>query len=1014
MSQLSKVAKPKLRRILVAGDVCIDVVGVPVPPRVDGEPMENWRLTGETRTHFLAGGAMLLAKFIRAPCFAEMLAAADAEVEKEIEGQQLKDDDAKEIRWKRREEVRRRHTKEFENEIIGPRPEMPHELIGDKRNPLLQDEFFSIAERLCRKEIVHSLLGVQFFSATSDKGEKRLALRVEKEHGYSGPADPGEDSFLRMNYLDTTANPPKVIVLDDTGNRFRKGDKGNPWPLALTRSRSQRATTQLPLLVYKLHRPLPGIVPSITAENKLWDAAAKQHPHNRVVIVSIDDLRRAGAPISLGLSWERTALDTVWQLLNYPAFAELRDSPRLIVRLGLDGALLVESRNDAGDQWSRWAWLVYDADGIEGEFARKVPGKMVSCGSAFTAAFVQRVAAASDEVFNLLLKPVGMKAKAKTLDPTETGVSENLLLDAIEDGLHASRRLLQFGFGNYAARPNYPGPELFQREDTGSFCREPLTIIPETKEPDRNYWRLLDSVFVEDRRLLQAALDLISTGRQRPAKNNLNEKNALAALKRVPVASFGMLRTYDRSEIEHYRSLHTLLRDYLGARRVPRPLSIAVFGAPGAGKGFGVKQVAKSLEGQRDCRDIQELTFNLSLYQRPEELVGAFHLIRDVALRGKVALAFFDEFDTSLDGEPLGWLRHFLAPMQDGEFLDRGAPHPIGQAIFVFAGGTCATHREFASHPGMDSAGFKAIKGPDFLSRLRHALDIPSLNFLVACEAEAQLGKPIQPIGTFNPYGPIEEFPSEAAILLRRAAILQHNVRERAPELVRADKSLAIAPEVLRAFLFLPQFQHGNRSFEALLEMSHLAGAANYDPALLPPPFQLPLHAEAQHLQQLIATQYPFPEDTLDKVAQQLHETYLAERRQAGKYDKAKKSHQSWVDLSDFYKKRNYEAARSIPDKLRSAGLWFRKVNKIVTPSFPVPEAQLNALIEKLAKNEHDRWTADQRRQGYVSGSCESDILLHHPCILPWDELTEPVKDQDRDTVRNIPQVLAPAGYEVV
>ena len=42
-----------------------------------------------------------------------------------------------------------------------------------------------------------------------------------------------------------------------------------------------------------------------------------------------------------------------------------------------------------------------------------------------------------------------------------------------------------------------------------------------------------------------------------------------------------------------------------------------------------------------------------------------------------------------------GWLRYFLAPMQDGKFLQGEMAHPIGKAIFVFAGGTSWTLDNF-------------------------------------------------------------------------------------------------------------------------------------------------------------------------------------------------------------------------------------------------------------------------------------------------------------------------------
>ena len=89
---------------------------------------------------------------------------------------------------------------------------------------------------------------------------------------------------------------------------------------------------------------------------------------------------------------------------------------------------------------------------------------------------------------------------------------------------------------------------------------------------------------------------------------------------------------------------------------------------------------------------------------------------------------FFDEFDTSLDNVPLGWLRWFLAPMQDGEFFTKGKKVAIGKAVFVFAGGTAASRDEFEQRASLDEASYRALKVPDFMSRLRAFMDIQGVN----------------------------------------------------------------------------------------------------------------------------------------------------------------------------------------------------------------------------------------------------------------------------------------------
>jgi hypothetical protein len=877
-----------------------------------------------------------------------------------------------------------------QNSVLGPQPVMPDGLCqGETTRVLSTSAFLEIAERCRRDEIVHSLLAVNFYAATIDPKEKRKLLRVEKEHGFSGPTE--GDPKLVINYP-AESSQSQIILLDDTGNRFRKKTPENPWPTAIEQANSTAGEN--PIFVYKLHRPLPDT----PGANLLWEAVAKHHPRNRLVVISVDDLRLAGAPISLGLSWERTALDVVWHLLNVESFSELRSCPHLVIRLDLDGAILWQCSECSPGCPEYQAWLIYDPTGIEGSFALNFPGRMVGCGSVFTAAIAQKLATADSKDFFRV----------------------NELIQAIKSGVMASRRILKFGFGEKHAAPHYPGAELFvaRGKDDAPLAAHPIPIILHALEPDRGGWRLLDDIFENKTASLYRAVGLTATG-HKPSETKGEDGIALKLLEEVPLGVFGALRTYDRGEIEHYRALHTLLRDYLCTPAPPRPLSIAVFGPPGAGKSFGVKEVALSLRGQRDCKEVEILTFNLSLYQKPEELAGAFHLVRDVSLRGKLPLVFFDEFDT----QALSWLRYFLAPMQDGEFLDRGVPHPVGQAIFVFAGGTAATFQEFSSHPGVNISEFKAVKGPDFLSRLRATLDIPSLNFGTACEPQSTPGSAKgdlhQPPDTFDPYGDVDAFPCEAAILLRRAGILAFNLQKKAPQLILADGSLALDPAVLRALLRLPGFAHGNRSFEAILDMSHLNRATSFTPSLLPAPFQIPLHADAEHFEQLVGTAYPYSPTDRWLIAKEIHKHFVEERQSKGEYQPDKASHQNWEKLSDKYRNSNAEQADDIPRKLLALSLWLRKIVPSSAAPLPSHAAELPLTKDELdtaARLEHDRWVSAQRCKGYIQGAKDNPILRTHPCILPWSDpgLSDAEKDKDRAAIRAIPRYLAAAKYEVI
>ncbi|MDR0461414.1 MAG: ATP-binding protein [Nitrososphaerota archaeon] len=188
----------------------------------------------------------------------------------------------------------------------------------------------------------------------------------------------------------------------------------------------------------------------------------------------------------------------------------------------------------------------------------------------------------------------------------------------------------------------------------------------------------------------------------------------------IPYLRYKKLITYDRSEIEALRNTYHLFRFYIDNEKIDTPLSICVFGPPGSGKSFAVEQIIESIGKENDKRIFK---FNLS-QMKEDDLAHVFHQIRDAGLEKKLPIVFFDEFDSTIgDKGTLGWIKHFLAPMQDGKFLDdKGRTHVIGRAIFIFAGGTYHCMNELKTAKAVTKDKTKKI--PDFLSRLKGYIDI--------------------------------------------------------------------------------------------------------------------------------------------------------------------------------------------------------------------------------------------------------------------------------------------------
>ena len=74
---------------------------------------------------------------------------------------------------------------------------------------------------------------------------------------------------------------------------------------------------------------------------------------------------------------------------------------------------------------------------------------------------------------------------------------------------------------------------------------------------------------------------------------------------------------------------------------------------------------------------------------------------------------------------------------------------------------------------------------------------------------------------------------------------------------------------------------------------------------------------------------------------------------------------------------------------------------------------ELNALGEALAKNVHDVWAAGRIADGWTRGP-RNDELKQHPCLVPYEELSEEEKDYDRRTSVETLKFIVSQGYSIV
>lgn len=85
----------------------------------------------------------------------------------------------------------------------------------------------------------------------------------------------------------------------------------------------------------------------------------------------------------------------------------------------------------------------------------------------------------------------------------------------------------------------------------------------------------------------------------------------------------------------------------------------------------------------------------------------------------------------------------------------------------------------------------------------------------------------------------------------------------------------------------------------------------------------------------------------------------------------------------------------------------------IDTKDVVLPE-ELNKMAEQMAKNVHEIWSETRIAQGWTYGSVRNDANKKHPCLVPYEELSEEEKVYDRNTSVETLKFILKAGFDIV
>jgi hypothetical protein len=150
---------------------------------------------------------------------------------------------------------------------------------------------------------------------------------------------------------------------------------------------------------------------------------------------------------------------------------------------------------------------------------------------------------------------------------------------------------------------------------------------------------------------------------------------------------------------------------------------------------------------------------------------------------------------------------------------------------------------------------------------------------------------------------------------------------------------------------------------------------------------------------------------TNEVIAEAIHAEYIRSETERGNTAETNPSMVPWSALPDDLKESNRHQAAHIGSKLREIACDIVSLEDLDQPSSVefLPEE-----VERLARLEHERWWKDRKAAGWTFAPTKNVERKESPYLVPYEDLSEDIRDHDRNTVRALPAFLAKAGFAIV
>ncbi|MEI7649352.1 MAG: RyR domain-containing protein [Methanomicrobiales archaeon] len=156
-------------------------------------------------------------------------------------------------------------------------------------------------------------------------------------------------------------------------------------------------------------------------------------------------------------------------------------------------------------------------------------------------------------------------------------------------------------------------------------------------------------------------------------------------------------------------------------------------------------------------------------------------------------------------------------------------------------------------------------------------------------------------------------------------------------------------------------------------------------------------------------------------LALSIHENYCTKEKKKGQTRETNRMLVSWDELGvltekkdgiagEKYRESNRKQANFIWTKLSLVGC---EIGPVTDWDAPLEFQFTPDETERLSSLEHERWMSEKLEGGWRYGEKRDDAQKIHPSLVPYENLSEPEKEKDRDTIRQIPEILSRIDFQV-